>query len=543
MSAPAIETAFPKLDEAELTCVGRIGKARTFADGAVLVETGDRDYPFFAIRSGEIVIVESSSGEPREIAVHKAGEFTGDVAILTGRPALTAAVARGTCEVYEVAASRIRQLLNEVPALSDKLLEAFQARRELIEASGFVGIRVIGADDSKETLDLREFCYKNKIPHTFQNIEEEDGREALAKLGYSAEQTPVIACNRHVISHPELSKFAECLGISREIPDDRYDLTIVGAGPAGLAAAVYAGSEGLKTLLLDRMGPGGQTGQSSRIENYMGFPAGIPGVELTNRGYLQALKFGVEFRAPVSVKAIERRESGDHALDLCSGQTIRSRAILIATGASYRRLPVDDSQRLEGAGVYYAATSVEARMCRGATAVVVGGGNSAGQAASFLSQYAARVKIVLRGGDLRKRMSEYLCRRLERTPNVEILLDTVVEALHGERRLTQVTLRNTKTGDAHNFDCGAVFSFVGTKPHTEWLDDRFSRDEHGFLRTGAFVADDARWVAGREPCELETTLPGIFAAGDVRSGTTKRCAFAVGDGALGVTCVHWYLAH
>jgi thioredoxin reductase (NADPH) len=543
MSAPAIETAFPTLDEAELTCVGRIGKARTFADGDVLIEAGERDYPFYAVRSGEIVIIESSSGEPRELVVHKAGAFTGDVDILTGRPALTSAVARGALEVYEVAASRIRQLLNEVPALSDKLLEAFQARRELIEASGFVGIRVIGADDSKETLDLREFCYKNKIPHTFQNIEEPDGREALAKLGYSPEQTPVIACNRHVVSHPELSKFAECLGISRAIPDDRYDLTIVGAGPAGLAAAVYAGSEGLKTLLLDRMGPGGQTGQSSRIENYMGFPAGIPGVELTNRGYLQALKFGVEFRAPVSVKAIERRESGDHALDLCSGQTIRSRAILIATGASYRRLPVEDSQRLEGAGVYYAATSVEARMCRRATAVVVGGGNSAGQAASFLSQYAASVKLVLRGDDLRKRMSEYLCRRLERTENVEILLDTQVEALHGERRLTEVTLRNSKTGDTRRFDCAAVFSFVGAKPHTEWLDDRFARDEHGFLRTGAFVADDARWIGGREPCELETTLPGIFAAGDVRSGTTKRCAFAVGDGALGVTCVHWYLAH
>src|SRR6185295_4488317 len=236
-----------------------------------------------------------------------------------------------------------------------------------------------------------------------------------------------------------------------------YDITIVGAGPAGLAAAVYAGSEGLKTLLLDRMGPGGQTGQSSKIENYMGFPAGIPGAVLANRGYLQALKFGVEFRAPVSVLAIERRESGEQALELCSGQTVRSRAVLIATGASYRQLPVEDCARFEGAGVYYAATSVEARVCRGATAVVVGGGNSAGQAAMYLAQQAASVKLVLRGNDLGKRMSHYLSHRIEHTRNIEVLLDTVVDSLHGTRHLSQVVLRNTRTGDARRIDCAGLF--------------------------------------------------------------------------------------
>lgn len=542
MSGPRIDTAFPTLDEGELACVADIGTARSFRDGDVLIEAGARDYPFFAVRSGEIVIVESSSGAPKEVTVHRAGEFTGDVDMLTARPALISAVARGDCEVYEVAAARIRQLLNEVPDLSYKLLEAFQTRRELLEAGGFVGIRVIGAGDSKEALELREFCYKNKVPYTFQDIDEPSGRLALEAMGRTAEQTPIIACNRRIALRPSLVEFAECLGIGREIPDELFDVTIVGAGPAGLAAAVYGGSEGLKTLLLDRMGPGGQTGQSSKIENYMGFPAGLSGAELANRGYLQALKFGVEFRAPVSVLAIERGETGEQRLELCSGQTIRSRSVLIATGASYRRLPVEDCGRYEGAGVYYAATSVEARVCRAATAVVVGGGNSAGQAAMFLAQQAAAVKIVLRGDDLEKSMSHYLCHRIEHARNIEVLRNTVVESLHGAKRLSQVEVRNTRTGESRRFDCAGVFSFVGALPHTEWLDDGFAKDDHGFLRTGTSVADDPRWETGRQPCELETSRPGVFAAGDVRSGTTKRCAFAAGDGALGVTCIHWYLA-
>ena len=541
MSGSRGDTAFPNLSEQELSCVATIGTARRFRHGDVLIEAGTRNYPFYAVRSGEIVIVEDSTGERKEVTVHAAGEFTGDVDMLTGRPALISAVARGDCEVYEVAASRIRQLLNEVPDLSDKLLEAFQTRRVLLEAAGFVGIRVIGGADSKETLALREFCYKNKVPHTFQDIEESSGREALEDLGYTAADTPIIACGDTVAPRPSLTKFAECLGISREIPDHLFDLTIVGAGPAGLAAAVYAGSEGLKTLVLDRVGPGGQTGESSRIENYMGFPAGLPGVELTNRGYLQSLKFGVEFCAPVSVLAMEQRESGEQALRLCSGQVIRSRATLIATGASYRRLPADRAEAFEGAGIYYAATSVEARMCRGATAVVVGGGNSAGQAAMYLSQQAADVKLVLRGNDLASKMSRYLVRRIEQAPNIEVLFDSEVDSAHGERRLAEIEVRNTRIGDRRRFACAALFGFIGAKPHTEWLDDGFARDEYGFLLTGAAAAADPRWTADRQPCELETTRPGVFAAGDVRSGTTKRCAFAVGDGALGVTCVHWYL--
>jgi thioredoxin reductase (NADPH) len=533
-------TAFPTLDEQEMACVATLGRGRTFRDGEVLIEAGTQDYPFYAVRSGEVAIVEDSTGETRDVTVHAAGEFTGDVDMLTGRPALISAIARGDCEVYEVEAPRIRQLLNEIPALSQKLLDAFQMRRELLESSGFLGVRVIGSSDSKETLALREFCYKNKVPHTFEDVDEERGRTALEALGCTREDTPVIACKR-VKRNATLAEFAECLGISRVIPDVQFDIAIVGAGPAGLAAAVYAGSEGLKTLLVDRMGPGGQTGQSSSIENYLGFPAGISGAELANRGYLQALKFGIEFRAPVTVERIERRETGEHAISLCSGQQVRARAILIATGASYRRLPADGCEQFEGAGVYYSATSVEARVCSGSNAVVVGGGNSAGQAAMFLSQQARSVKLVIRGDDLGKSMSQYLCHRIEHARNIEVLRNTVVEAVHGNHRLSRIDVRDAATGDRRTIDCAGLFSFIGAKPHTEWLDDGFARDDHGFLQTGASVASDPRWPAQRKPCELETSRPGIFAAGDVRSGTTKRCAFAAGDGALGVTCVHWYL--
>ena len=541
MSESKDTTAFPTLSDAELACVAEIGALRSFRDGEVLIEADDRDYPFYAVRSGAVAILEGSSGEPREVIVHGPRGFTGDVSLLTGRPALVSAVARGDCEVYEVPASRIRRLLNEIPDLSDKLLEAFQARRKRLEDGGFVGIRVIGATDSRETLALREFCYKNKVPHKFENIDEESGRASLEALGFGPEQAPVIACSRRAVARPSLTEFAEALGINREIPDERYDVAIIGAGPAGLGAAVYGGSEGLKTLLLDGVGPGGQTGQSSRIENYLGFPAGLSGAELGNRGYLQAIKFGVEFRAPVSVQVIRPQASGEQALELSTGQVVRSRAVVIATGASYRRLPLDNCERFEGLGVYYAATSVEARVCRGATAIVVGGGNSAGQAAMYLAQQATGVKLVLRGDDLGKRMSDYLRRRIEHAPNIEVLLDTVVESLDGDKRLAQVGVRNTRNGERRLFDCGAVFSFVGARPHTEWLDESFAKDEHGFLQTGAVVAADPRWAAARPPCELETTHPGVFAAGDVRSGTTKRCAFAVGDGALAVTCVHSYL--
>jgi thioredoxin reductase (NADPH) len=539
--------AFPKLDPNQLAIMGSCTRIKVIrcSEGQRLIVPGQHDFKFYVVKSGRIEILDESGDTPKTIRILGPGEFTGEVSLLTGGPSLATILTHGDCEVYEVSSDTLREMVNRYPELGDEILQAFLARRQLLnETSDFTGVRVFGSRYSPDTSRVRDFLTKNRIPFRWVDIESDPAvKRTLDAFGAREEDTPVVAWGKKLLlKNPSNTELADSLGIRRPLEKKVYDLVVVGAGPAGLGAAVYAGSEGLKTLLLDRMGPGGQTGQSSKIENYLGFPSGLPGAELGNRGYLQAVKFGVEFRAPFAVHSIDRRENGDHALTLCNGQSIRSRTILVATGASYRRLPVDDSERFEGAGVYYAATSVEARVCRGSTAIVVGGGNSAGQAVMYLSQQAAKVILVHRGDDLRKRMSDYLCRRIEHAPNVEVMFETVVESLHGARRLSQVVLRSTRNGEQRSVDCAGLFSFVGAAPHTEFLDETFAKDEHGFLRTGAMIADDRLWLKNRTPCELETTRPGVFAAGDVRSGTTKRCAFAVGDGALAVTCVHWFLA-
>ncbi|MEP6167477.1 MAG: FAD-dependent oxidoreductase [Rhodopirellula bahusiensis] len=533
--------AFPLLTEDELACLEEIGTVRRFADGDLLFDLGEMDYSFFAIKSGAVRILDHSHGEPREVALHEAKSFSGDVDLLTGRPAVISAVAKGDCETIEVTACRIRRMLGEIPTLSDKLLDAFQLRRQRLEASGFLGIRLAGSSHSKETMHLREFFYKNKVPHTLFDTETEEGRNLLREWDVTEEDTPVLGCGKRMVRKPSLADVAECLGICREIPDQTYDVLIVGAGPAGLAAAVYGASEGLQTLVVDRMGPGGQAGQSSRIENYMGFPAGLTGADLANRGYLQSLKFGAQFTAPVSVASMSKAENGDYEVDFCTGQKVRTRTVLIATGASYRRLPLDACERFEGMGVYYSATSVEARICREATAVVVGGGDSAGQAAMFLSQHASDVRVLLRGGDLRKGMSSYLADRIGKQLNIEVMYHTEISEMVGDKHLEQVGIRNNQTDERSTLDCPSAFIFVGAKPHTEWLPDSVALDERGFVMTGPMIHHHEKLPEGRTPCELETTSPGVFACGDVRSGTTKRCAFAVGDGALAITCVHQYL--
>lgn len=532
----------PVLSESELAYVAEIGDARELADGDSIFEFGQKDYPFFVLTSGEVAIVDPVDDQ-NVVAVHnQVGSFTGDVDMLTGRPAIISAIARGKTTGYELCAWRLRRLLNDEPDLSDKLLEAFQIRRAALEASDFKGVRIIGHTDSPDTMELREFFHKNHVLHTFEDLSEEAVAAELSDLNVSPADTPVLIAGPHVEKKPSLAQVASCLNISREIKDELYDLVIIGSGPAGLAAAVYAGSEGLKTLVNDRMGPGGQAGQSSKIENYMGFPAGLSGADLANRGYLQALKFGVEFTSPVGVRAMACHENKEHRLELCTGQTARTKAVLIATGASYRRLPLENCSDFERRGVYYSATSVESRICRDSTAMVVGGGNSAGQAAMFLSGHANDVKVLIRGDDLGKSMSHYLAHRLERTSNIEICRHSEVSELIGNGRLEQVVMRNNQSDAAQRIDCPAVFIFIGAKPHTDWLSDDFALDKHGFIKTGPMIEGDPRWPLERNPCELETTCPGVFAIGDVRSGTTKRCAFAVGDGALGVTCVHQYLS-
>jgi thioredoxin reductase (NADPH) len=535
--------AFPKLSETELESMAALAELCSFKDGETIFQAGQRGLPLYVVKSGEIAIVDESGDVPKTIVVHGPNEFTGDVALLTDRPAVISAYAKGDCQAYCVSQSELRRVIQEIPDLSDKLLEAFQTRRFLLERSGFVGVRVFGSLGDSALTDIREFFDKNKIPHTWIDSDDSQGRASLKSLGIEADQLPFVLCNRGTRSpRPTVTRIAECIGLKRQIRTEPFDLVIVGAGPAGLAAAVYGASEGLSTIVLDRLGPGGQAGTSSRIENYMGFPAGLSGADLANRGYLQALKFGAELVAPVEVRSMTC-EDKMHRLVLDDGQVVSGRTVLIATGATYQRLPVAGCERWDGAGIYYSCTSVHARSCKDGRAAVVGGGNSAGQAAMFLADHTAGASILLRGGDLRKSMSDYLARRIERHEKIKILRHVEVDAVEGNGTLTGLRLRDTQEGGSRDLECSAVFVFIGAQPRTAWLPPSIAIDAKGFILTGADAAHTKHWpLQNREPCTVETTCPGVFAAGDVRSNTTKRVAFAVGDGALAVTCAHRVLA-
>jgi thioredoxin reductase (NADPH) len=539
----AHHVAFPKLTKLEVERLAGLATVCSFRDAELIFQAGQRGVSLYVVESGKIAIVDETTDIPKTIVVHGPGEFTGDVSLLTDRPVVVSAYAEGETRAYCVEQADLRRVIHEIPDLSDKLLEAFQTRRIMLERSGFGGVRVFGRLGDPDLTEIREFLDKNKVPHTFVDADAPDSRSAMESLRIAPEQLPFLACHRGSRApRPTVTRIAECLGLKREIRTEPFDLVIVGAGPAGLAAAVYGASEGLSTLVLDRFGPGGQAGTSSRIENYMGFPAGVTGADLANRGYLQALKFGAELVAPIEVRSMSC-EGKLHRLDLDDGQIVRGRTVLIATGATYQRLPVAGCERWDGAGIYYSCTSVHARSCKDGRAAVVGGGNSAGQATMFLADQAGGATLLLRGGDLRKSMSDYLARRIERHDKIDIFRHVVVEAVRGDSTFAGLRLRDVRDGGTHNLDCPAVFIFIGAQPRTGWLPPSIAVDAKGFILTGSDAAQSGRWpLSDREPCAVETTCPGVFAAGDVRSNTTKRVAFAVGDGALAVSCAHRVLA-
>ena len=396
--------AFPKLNKAQMAALDRclLTKRQRYRDGETLFKVGDRDFKFFVVKSGKVEIVDESGETPRTIAVQGPGEFTGDVAQLTGGPAIVNAIARGDCEVYEVSPDALRKLINDHPELGDVILQAFIARRQLLSESGeFVGLRVSGSRYSRDTFRVREFLAKNRVPFTWFDLEADPQvKELLKRFGVSENDTPVVAWgNKLILRNPANLELAEALGIRRPLEQTTYDLAVVGAGPAGLAAAVYGASEGLNTVVLERTGPGGQAGRSMRIENYLGFPTGITGSELADRAAIQASKFGAQISVPTPVTALTFDQAYP-VLQLEGKETIVAKCVLIATGADYRRLTVEGCERFEGCGVYYAATPIEAQLCRGSDVVVVGGGNSAGQAAVFLAGQVRKVYLVIRGDDL-----------------------------------------------------------------------------------------------------------------------------------------------
>jgi thioredoxin reductase (NADPH) len=537
--------AYPRLTDrqvAELAeCTG--AALTTYRHGHKLFEVGDRELRFFIVKSGKIEILDESGDKPETVAIHEPGEFTGDVAHLTGRPAVVSAVARTDCEVYEISTDQLRDIVNRLPEIGDIILQAFIARRQLLrECKNFTGLRVIGSRYSRDTFRVRDFMSKNRVLFTWLDLETEPRvKDLLKRLGLSEADTPVVAWGRKLLMrNPSNRDLAEALGIRQQLEHTVYDLIIVGAGPAGLAAAVYGASEGLNTVVLERAGPGGQAGRSMRIENYLGFPTGITGSELADRAVLQANKFGARLPVPTPVASL-RFDNSYAVLSVDGGETLTAKCLLIASGAEYRRLTAEGCEAFEGSGVYYAATLDEAPLCRGTEVVVVGGGNSAGQAAVFLAGIARKVDLLIRGEDLYKNMSYYLARRIEETPNIEVLYHTTVRRMHGDGHLGAVEIVNSKTGEVRTLKTPALFSFIGAVPYSQWLPSEIERDDKEFVRTGETLAHSSQWTARRQPFLLETNRPGVFAAGDVRSGSVKRVASAVGEGAMAVQFVHEFL--
>ncbi|HWY86201.1 MAG TPA: FAD-dependent oxidoreductase [Gemmataceae bacterium] len=537
--------AFPTLDEAQIAELARCANARPklYRDGQTLFACGERDFRFYIVKSGAIEIVDHTGDAPRTVRVHHQGEFTGDISHLTGSPSVVSAAAKGDCEVYEITGDELRRVLNQCPAISDIILQAFIARRQLLyQTADFTGLRVIGSRYSADTFRIRDFLARNRVLFTWVDLESDPSVDRLLKeFGVSVADTPVVACaHMLMLRNPTNSELADKIGLRRPLEKTVYDLVIVGAGPAGLAAAVYGASEGLRTVLLEGTGPGGQAGSSMRIENYLGFPTGVTGSELINRAVLQANKFGARLTVPAPVAGLAF-DQAYLVVNLENGESVTAKCLLIATGAEYRRLGVEGCERFEGTGVYYAATPNEARMCRGSQVAVVGGGNSAGQAAVFLAGHARHVLLLIRGDDLYKNMSSYLANRIEGTGNIEILRNTSIRRMSGTSHLAGVEIVNNKSGQARALETAAVFSFIGASPRTDWLPPQIERDAKGFVRTGADLARSPHWTARRQPFLLETSHPGVMAAGDVRSGSVKRVASAVGEGAMAVQFVHEYL--
>ena len=541
--------AFPNLDDRQLAMLEPLGTRRILRRGELVFKVGQRDLGLTVILRGELEVFESRDGQEQILATPGPRDFVGDVAMLMGTAAV--ASARGKAdesEILEVPADRLRQALAELPGVSEPIVRAFIMRRQRLKRDReFAGLRIVAQDGSRDGHQLDDFLDKNHIPHRLIDFQSEYGRALCERLHLASRDLPaLITANGMPLRRPSLREVARLAGLLRPLASEEEseitcDLAVVGAGPAGLAAAVYAASEGLKTVVLESYAPGGQAGASSLIENFFGFPTGISGGDLTYSAELQAYRFGAKFSTPSQALSLAFTE-GEHRASLraegCNA-ILRAKCVIIATGADYHRLDAEGREEFDGAGVYYAATAREGQLCRNSTVIVAGGGNSAGQAAMFLSEGAEKVLLVIRGEGLAKSMSSYLSRRVEAKENIEILPHTEIRKMIGGKVLEAVELENTNTHERRTVQTPAVFSMIGAKPCTDWLPPEIERDEKGFIKTGHTVAGAPAWKDGaRAPGPLETSQPGIFAAGDVRSGSVKRCAAAVGEGGMAVEGVH-----
>jgi thioredoxin reductase (NADPH) len=543
-----VEHLFPTLTDGQIARIAAHGRARRVETGDVLIDPGKANSWFFVVRSGSLEVVGARGDVGAVIATYQAGQFTGDVGMLSGRRALVRVRAAESSEVIEVGREDLLGIVTADNELSEILMRAFILRRKELIDNHVGDVLLIGSRHCAGTLRVREFLTRNGHPYSYVDLETDDSVQAfLDRFKVSDDDIPLMICRGTlVLRNPTNQEIADCLGFNEAIEQTHMrDVLIVGAGPAGLGAAVYAASEGLNVLVVESSSPGGQAGASSRIENYLGFPTGISGGELAARAYTQSQKFGAQLMIARDAKrlACDRRP---YSIEIDSGQRIPARTVIIASGAEYRKLPIENLAQFEGSGVYYGATFIEAQLCKGDEVVVVGGGNSAGQAAVYLAQTSRHVHLLVRSSSLAERMSRYLVRRIEDNPAITVRTRTELTGLAGDTHLQSVTWRDRLSGTTEVRDVSHVFCMTGALPTTKWLDGCVVLDAKGFIKTGPDLTREelltAGWPLARPPHLLETSLPGVFAVGDVRANNFKRVASAVGEGAIAVAFVHQALA-
>jgi thioredoxin reductase (NADPH) len=538
---------FPRLSEGKLHWLGKRGVRQTFQPGEVLYEHAQRDAPFYVIERGRVELVEHKPGKDIYVAEVDAGTFVGDIAIFTGEPTISACVAADTTDVLVFQRPDLRDMVARWPEFGELVFRTLSARRAWHEAEGHGVMRLIAPRGSRRAFEVRDLLERNLLPVRWYDVDTDpESEQMLAWLGIPREETPVLVHATSVMRNPSAAQVARSLRLRADVDGERFDLVVLGAGPAGLAAAVYGGSEGLRTFVAEAWAPGGQAGTSTRIENYLGFPVGISGTELTRKATLQARRFDAVLSSFHRAVELADGPEGMMRVDLDDGQHVLARSLVLATGARWRELKADGVDRFRGAGVYHAAMPSDAERCRDGDVIVVGGGNSAGQAAMYLASKARSVRMVVRGKALKSTMSHYLVDRIERSRNIEVLTETEIEAVEGTATVESVVLQSRSTGSSERVDCMAVFVMIGADPCTEAVTGVLALDPAGYVVCGSGAASctgHLRWPLGeREPDLLETTRPGVFAAGDVRADAPRRVAGAVGDGALAVRFAHTVLA-
>jgi thioredoxin reductase (NADPH) len=543
LTSSRIEKIFPKLTPAQINRIAASGRTHSIQSGEVLIEQGDKSVPFFVVITGEVEILRPFGAHETLLTVQGPGEFTGEVNMLSGRRSLVRARVTKPGKVIELDLQQMLGLIQTDAELSDILMRAFILRRVELIAAGVGDIVLVGSTYSADTLRIKEFLMRNGHPYSYLDLERDpDVQNLLESFQVSASQIPVLICRGQIaLRNPSNQEITDCLGFNESIDQTHVrDLTIIGAGPSGLAAAVYGASEGLDVLMLETSSPGGQAGSSSRIENYLGFPTGISGQELASRAYIQAQKFGAHMLIAKATRLM--CDHKPYVIELENGARISTRTVVIATGVQYRKPPLENMSRFGGAGVYYGATFVEAQLCGGEEVIVVGGGNSAGQAAVFLAQTAKHVHMLVRSAGLAATMSRYLILRIENSPTITLRPQTEIVALEGDNHLNSVYWRNSKTGQTEKREIRHIFIMTGADPNTRWLDGCLALDDKGFIKTGPDLLPDnltdTRWSLNRQPYLLETSFPGVFAVGDVRGGSIKRVASAVGEGSIAISFIH-----